>query len=815
MSLADRTIKITYAGDNSTVNFAMPDVPIVDDSAEVKVYIRDESVDPITQTLQTEGVDYTLTGSPGGDAFHTTVTFSVAPVATDKVVIYLELPLTQLLDLTTANGLPPESLEQGYDRAVGMIQQLNEQLTRVPKLRVSEQISEAGMELPEPGADEVWAWNAGGTAITTLDAAALATLVESLIDHTAIQNIGSNSHAQIDTHIASTSNPHSVTLDQIGPGVAKGDIIVFDGVNHVKLSQVSDGKILSSNSATATGLEWIDDAVSTSDETVKVTSNDSNQGYLLDKIISADGRLTVSEVNDGGNEDLQLAVIDSAIDHDALLNFVANEHIDHTSVNIDTPTNSGLSGGGDISSTRTLDLAANNLLETTVTTNVDFAVIYDTSETDTRKVLLPNLRAGMFAAPVGAEYLVVSTSAELTAERALRAGDGLQFTDLGANSTYTVDHDFGGLTPTALATGDLLVYGDADDSNNAKSATISTLNSFLDHDLLTNYVAAEHISLARHIHVDPSGSADETNLTDAITAASALTPTATNPVFIFMAAGSHTIDNSVSTPVVPTDVYIFGTGKSTRIIGASNARAILAMRSRTGFFNARLNIGLGFSMFEIDANGVNPDQAVVFEGLIIETSATVFDMVEGKIIAKNCSTISFGAQILIETANLTAASTGNLIEGWAFEDIVTIVDTQTTSFNFEITVTKCTVTRTSFGGGRLFIMNSGTLTSTYNTWGGLPGKGGDTIYQLGGTATLNDDYCTQTAPYPSGNFSTSAAGVTVVSNYGKWDETEFSLNDESHRPNTYFDTNTGKFINAGDSNSFVEIPLLEYTNFFE
>lgn len=41
------------------------------------------------------------------------------------------------------------------------------------------------------------------------------------IDHTAIQNIGTNTHAQIDTaitnsvnHIASTSNPHSVTLDQ-------------------------------------------------------------------------------------------------------------------------------------------------------------------------------------------------------------------------------------------------------------------------------------------------------------------------------------------------------------------------------------------------------------------------------------------------------------------------------------------------------------------------------------------------------------------------------------------------------------------------
>lgn len=39
---------------------------------------------------------------------------------------------------------------------------------------------------------------------------------ESSIDHTAIQSVGSNTHAQIDTHIASTSNPHSVTAAQVG-----------------------------------------------------------------------------------------------------------------------------------------------------------------------------------------------------------------------------------------------------------------------------------------------------------------------------------------------------------------------------------------------------------------------------------------------------------------------------------------------------------------------------------------------------------------------------------------------------------------------
>jgi len=42
------------------------------------------------------------------------------------------------------------------------------------------------------------------------------------------------------------------------------------------------------------------------------------------------------------------------VDHDALLNFVANEHIDHTSVTLTAGT--GLTGGGDISANRTFDV---------------------------------------------------------------------------------------------------------------------------------------------------------------------------------------------------------------------------------------------------------------------------------------------------------------------------------------------------------------------------------------------------------------------------------------------------------------------------
>ena len=56
-----------------------------------------------------------------------------------------------------------------------------------------------------------------------------------------------------------------------------------------------------------------------------------------------------------------LSTTDSEIVHDNLSGFVANEHKDHSGININTASGSGLSGGGDITSSRSLTLDVNNL----------------------------------------------------------------------------------------------------------------------------------------------------------------------------------------------------------------------------------------------------------------------------------------------------------------------------------------------------------------------------------------------------------------------------------------------------------------------
>lgn len=54
-----------------------------------------------------------------------------------------------------------------------------------------------------------------------------------------------------------------------------------------------------------------------------------------------------------------VSLLDSGVDHDATSNFDANEHVDHTAV--DLTAGEGISGGGDISASRTFSLDLNEL----------------------------------------------------------------------------------------------------------------------------------------------------------------------------------------------------------------------------------------------------------------------------------------------------------------------------------------------------------------------------------------------------------------------------------------------------------------------
>jgi hypothetical protein len=74
------------------------------------------------------------------------------------------------------------------------------------------------------------------------------------------------------------------------------------------------------------GIDTALGSVSADAKDVKVSSNDSTPGFLEGKIVSANSMLTIATLNDGGDEDLQLTIVNSAIDHGTLAGLADDDH---------------------------------------------------------------------------------------------------------------------------------------------------------------------------------------------------------------------------------------------------------------------------------------------------------------------------------------------------------------------------------------------------------------------------------------------------------------------------------------------------------
>jgi len=112
-----------------------------------------------------------------------------------------------------------------------------------------------------------------------------------------------------------------------------------------------------------------------------------------DTVIAAGDFIAFQDISPAESNKITFANFEGALNHDSLLGFVANEHIDHSGVSINTAT--GLTGGGDITASRTLDYDINALTaDATPDGAADYVVAFDASVTGHKKVLLNDLPGG-------------------------------------------------------------------------------------------------------------------------------------------------------------------------------------------------------------------------------------------------------------------------------------------------------------------------------------------------------------------------------------------------------------------------------------
>jgi len=237
--------------------------------------------------------------------------------------------------------------------------------------------------------------------------------------------------------------------------------------------------------------EHIDWALA-SQGTIHATNYVDNNTQLSDEQVQdvvgafvADGTGTyqgISIVYQDGTNDL-----DITIDHDAALNFVANEHIDHTVVTL--TAGAGLSGGGDISASRSFDLdwSGTELTEGTSFDVNDRLAIYDATADGMRYITHTNMISEL-EADLNHDNLTGFVSNEHIDWTAESAGT-IHASNYVDNNTQLSEEQVQDFVGTFLADGTGTYTGISftyQDGTNDADITI-------DHDAALNFVANEHI----------------------------------------------------------------------------------------------------------------------------------------------------------------------------------------------------------------------------------------------------------------------------------------------------------------------------------
>lgn len=182
MAVQNQDNKVSYVLDGVTLEyeFAFP----VEVSSDIKCQVDGEEITGFSVSL----------GTVGG-----TVTLEDAGDDGDILVIYRQVPLTQLLILEPNDDMPAENIERAFDKLTYALQQVQEQIDRAAKLDIS--ISDIDVELPTPEASKAIGWNEDGDGFANYSNPAVA---EAAAAASAVEAAASASTASTQAGIATT-----------------------------------------------------------------------------------------------------------------------------------------------------------------------------------------------------------------------------------------------------------------------------------------------------------------------------------------------------------------------------------------------------------------------------------------------------------------------------------------------------------------------------------------------------------------------------------------------------------------------------------
>tara|TARA_R100000278_G_scaffold119766_1_gene101452 strand:- start:671 stop:1876 length:1206 start_codon:yes stop_codon:yes gene_type:complete len=246
MTISSTTVKNSYSGDGSTDTFNYTFKIFA--NSDLQVIIRDASA---TETVKTITTHYTVTGA--GNANGGTVVFTSGniPASTETVVLRRAVPQTQAIDYIANDPFPAESHEEGLDRAMMTLQQVQEEVDRSIKLSRTNTMTSTEFAIGATDrANKILAFDSSGEISVTQElgtfkgnwSASTSYNVRDIVKDTSTNNIFIANTA----HTSSGSQPLTTNTDS-----AKWDLLVDAASATTSATNAAASATAAASSATA------------------------------------------------------------------------------------------------------------------------------------------------------------------------------------------------------------------------------------------------------------------------------------------------------------------------------------------------------------------------------------------------------------------------------------------------------------------------------------------------------------------------------------------------------------------------------------
>ena len=286
MTISSTTVKNSYSGNGTldTFNYTFK----IFANTDIQVIIRDANA---TETVKTLTTHYTVTGAGSGSGGTVVFTTGNIPSGTETVVLRRALPQTQAIDYIANDPFPAESHEEGLDRSMMAIQQLQEEVDRSIKLSRTNTMNSTEFTIGDTDrANKVFGFDSAGELVVTQElgtfrgdwSASTAYEVRDIVKDTSTNNI----FICLTAHTSSGSEPLTTNTDS-----AKWSLLV-------DAASATTSATNAANSATAAATSATNAATSETNAATSETNAASSATSAANSFDSFDDRFLGTKASD-------------------------------------------------------------------------------------------------------------------------------------------------------------------------------------------------------------------------------------------------------------------------------------------------------------------------------------------------------------------------------------------------------------------------------------------------------------------------------------------------------------------------------------